>query len=74
MLQPVSQHQTLMARTSVVQATLMAFLSRRRVLQGDGAVHAYRVTDWQPGEIPQRDAQAHAANCFSPNCPAAEAS
>jgi hypothetical protein len=42
----------------------MAFLSRRRVLQGDGAVHAYRVCDWQPGKIPQRDAQAHAGNWF----------
>jgi hypothetical protein len=72
MLHPVAQHQTLMARSSVEQATLVASLSRRRVLHGDGDVHAFRVCDWQPGEIPQRDAQAHAGNCFSPNGPAAE--
>ena len=58
-MHPVSQHQTLMARSSVEQGTLVAPLSRRRVLQGDGAVHADRVCDWKPGEIPQRDAQAH---------------
>jgi len=47
MLHPVSQHQTLMARSSVEQATLVAPLSRRRVLQGDGVVHADRVCDWR---------------------------
>jgi hypothetical protein len=26
---------------------------------GDSIVHADRVCDWKPGEIPQRDAQAH---------------
>jgi hypothetical protein len=43
MLHPVAQHQTLMARSSVEQATLVAPLFRRRVLQGDGAVHAEHV-------------------------------
>jgi hypothetical protein len=35
----------------VEQKTLVASLFRRRVMQGDGDVHADRVCDWQPGRF-----------------------